>query len=148
MENKLVIISCPLADPDLQIRGRGRGRVGDGHLDPEIRGGPGLKKNFSRPFGPQFGLKIGEGGGRPPWASPLHPPLMPLCFSPIPYVSFGTQIAKETKTQVTVIATMYFLTRHQRSIRYRASQVTPFLPSEDIRLRELMLINLPEKVFS
>ena len=45
MENNLVIISCPLADPDLQIRGRGR--VGDGHLDPEIRGDPGLKKNFS-----------------------------------------------------------------------------------------------------
>ena len=68
MENNLVIISCPLADPDLQIRGRGRGRgrVGDGHLDPEIRGGPGLKKNFSRPFGPQFGLKIGEGGGSGP----------------------------------------------------------------------------------
>ena len=62
MENNLVIISCPLADPGLQIRGGG-GRVGDGHLDPEI-GGPGLKKKKSRPFGPQFGLKIrGEGGG-------------------------------------------------------------------------------------
>ena len=68
MENNLVIISCPLADPDLQIRGRGR--VGGGHLDPEISGAPGLKKNFSRPFGPQFGLKIGEGGGGPPGPLP------------------------------------------------------------------------------
>ena len=76
------------------------GRVGGGHLDPEIRGAR-SQKNFSRPFGPQFGLKMG-GGGRPPWASPLHPPLMPLCFCPIPYVSFGTQIGKETKTQATV----------------------------------------------
>lgn len=32
-----------LADLDLQIRG------GGGHLDPDIRWGPGLKKNF---FGP------------------------------------------------------------------------------------------------
>ena len=43
MENNLVIISCPLADPDLQIRGGGR--VGGGHLDPEKRG-PGLQKIF------------------------------------------------------------------------------------------------------
>ena len=41
-----------VADPDLQIKG------GGGHPDPEIRGGPGLQKNFFRPFGPQFGLKI------------------------------------------------------------------------------------------
>ena len=52
MENNLVIISCPLADPDLQIRGRGRGRVGDGHLDPEIRAGPPVsKKIFLGPSG-------------------------------------------------------------------------------------------------
>ena len=116
MENNLVIISCSLADPDLQIR------VGGSHLDPEIRGGGGrrLKKNFFRPFGPQFGLKIRGGGGS--WASPLDPPLMPLCLSPIPYVSFGTQIAKETKTQATVIAIVYFLiNRQQRTIRYRLS---------------------------
>ena len=42
---------------------------------------------------------------------------MPLCFSPIPYVSFGTQIAKETKSQATVIATVYFLNRQQRTIK-------------------------------
>ena len=29
---------------------------------PEIRRGPVPKKFFSRPFGPQFGLKIGKGG--------------------------------------------------------------------------------------
>ena len=51
MENNLVIISCPLADPDLQIRGRGRGRVGDGHLDPEIRGARSQKKIFLGPSG-------------------------------------------------------------------------------------------------
>ena len=80
--------------------------MGGGHLDPEIRGGgPGLKKNFSRSFEPQFGLKI-RGEGRPPRAPPLDPPLMPLCFSPIPYVSFGTEIANEIKTQATVIATV------------------------------------------
>ena len=45
MENNLVIISCPLADPDLQIRGGG-GRVGCGHLDPEIRGARSQKKFF------------------------------------------------------------------------------------------------------
>ena len=65
MENNLVIISCPLADPGFQIRGGGGRRVGGGHLDPEIRGVRSQKKFFSRPFGPQFGLKIrGGGGGR------------------------------------------------------------------------------------
>ena len=44
-------------------------RGGGGYPDPEIRGWPGLKKNFFRPFGPQFGLKIG-GGGKPPGPSP------------------------------------------------------------------------------
>ena len=43
-----------VADRDLQIRGRGC------HQDPEIRGAH-LQKNFSQPFGPQFGLKIREG---------------------------------------------------------------------------------------
>ena len=144
MENNLVVISCPLADPDLKIRGGGR--VGGGHLDPEIRGARSQKKFFSALWASVWSKK--KGGGRAPWASPLDPPLMPLCFSHIPYVSFGTQIAKETKSQATVIATVYFLNRQQRTIRYRSSQVTLFLPSEDIRLRELMLINLPEKVFS
>ena len=119
MENNLVIILCPLADPDLQIRGTGRGRVGDGHLDPEIRG-PGLKKKFFSALRGSVWSKNKEGGGGA-WASPLDPPLMPLYFSPIPYVSFGTQIAKETKSQATVIATVYFLNRQQRTIRYRSS---------------------------
>ena len=40
---------------------------GNGHPDPEIRGGgggSGLPKKLFRPFGPQFGLKI-RGGGPP-----------------------------------------------------------------------------------
>ena len=48
------------ADTDIQI-------TGGGH--PEIREMPGLNKNFFRPFGPQFGLKI-RGEGRP---GPLGP---------------------------------------------------------------------------
>ena len=41
--------------------------------DPEISGGPGLKKYF---FWPQFGLKIrGQGQGQAPWAPPLDLPL-------------------------------------------------------------------------
>ena len=36
-------------DPDLEIRGVG--------------GGGSLKKNFFRPFGPQFSQRIGGGGG-------------------------------------------------------------------------------------
>ena len=49
----------PVADPDIQIRRRvGGGRGGGGHPDPEIRGRPGLKKNFFRPFRPQFGQKM------------------------------------------------------------------------------------------
>ena len=31
--------------------------------DPEISGGPGLKKYFFQSLGPQFGLKIRGGGG-------------------------------------------------------------------------------------
>ena len=33
------------------------------HPDPEIRGGPGLQQKFLWPFRPQFGIKIGKGGG-------------------------------------------------------------------------------------
>ena len=40
-----------------------RGGGGGSHIDPEIRGGPGLQKNFFRPFGPHFGLKIRRGAG-------------------------------------------------------------------------------------
>ena len=54
-----------MANPDLQIRGEGRG---SGHPDHKIRGWPGLKKFFFWPFGPHFGLKI-RGGG-PPGPSP------------------------------------------------------------------------------
>ena len=52
-----------VADPDLQIRGRG------GHPDPEIKGGGWSQKNLFRPFGPQFGLKI-RGAAGPPGTSP------------------------------------------------------------------------------
>ena len=41
--------------PDLEIRGRG---AGGGPPDPEISGGGASPKNFFRPFGSQFGLKI------------------------------------------------------------------------------------------
>ena len=53
-----------MADPDLQRRGGGAG-----HPDPEIRGvgGTRSKKNFFRPFGPHFGLKISGGDGPLPW---------------------------------------------------------------------------------
>ena len=55
-----------VAGPDLHIRG------GRGYPDPEIRGGGGdFKKDFSRLFGPQFGLKImGGAGGRAPPPDP------------------------------------------------------------------------------
>ena len=52
--------------PHLQIGG------GGGNSDPEIREGRVSPKNFFRPFGPQFGLKIrAGGGGRAPQAPPL-----------------------------------------------------------------------------
>ena len=40
---------------------------GGGHLDPEIIGGGDLQKNFFRPFGPQFGLKIKGDAPAGPW---------------------------------------------------------------------------------
>ena len=54
-----------VADPDLQIRG------GGAVIETLRKGAPELKKIFSRPFRPQFGLKIsgGEGGG----GRPLRP---------------------------------------------------------------------------
>ena len=45
-----------------------------GHPDPEIRGEPGLKKKFFRPFGAHFNLKIIK-RGRAPQSPPLDPPL-------------------------------------------------------------------------
>ena len=59
----------PPADPDLHIG------EGGSHPDPEIKGDS-LQKNFFRPFGLQFDLKIRE-AGLPP-ASPLHPPPLPV----------------------------------------------------------------------
>ena len=56
----------PVAVPDLQIRG------GGGHPDPEIRG---AQKNYFRPFGPPFGLKIRGDPGAP--APPMDLPLLP-----------------------------------------------------------------------
>ena len=65
--------------------GPGGGR-GGGHPDPEIRGMPGLKKTFFRPFAPQFGLKI-RGAG-PPGPSPRSA----TDFVTVPgHYSFGTK---------------------------------------------------------
>ena len=44
--------------------GRGGEGRGTGHKDPEIRGGPDLKKKFFRPLELQYGLKI-RGAGLP-----------------------------------------------------------------------------------
>ena len=50
-----------MADPDLQII------AGPGHPALEIGGSGAVSKNFFRPFGPQFDLKI-RGRPRPlPW---------------------------------------------------------------------------------
>ena len=40
-----------MADPDLQMGGRGGGGEGGSHADPEIRRGAGLKKIFLGPSG-------------------------------------------------------------------------------------------------
>ena len=58
----LLLLSVP--DPDLGIRGGG----GGWSSRPLDEGGGGLQKQFFRPFGPQFGLKIRgrEGGARAP----------------------------------------------------------------------------------
>ena len=50
------VLYISVADPDLQIRGKGAGDD--------------LKKNFFRPFGPHFRLKIRGGRGAPPGLSP------------------------------------------------------------------------------
>ena len=63
-----------VADPDLQIRGS---FLGGRSCNPEIRRGDSLKRNFSHPFGPQFGPKNKEGPGpRAPQPLPwiLHRP--------------------------------------------------------------------------
>ena len=48
---------------------------GGGHPDPEIRGGPGLKKIFFSALRASFWSK-NKGGGRAPQAPPLDPPLL------------------------------------------------------------------------
>ena len=64
MENNLVIISCPLADPDLKIRG------GAGYLDPGIRGAGSQKKFFSALRASVWSKKKEGGGGGPPGPLP------------------------------------------------------------------------------
>ena len=66
-----------MANPDLQIKGC---PVIQARTGIEISGGGGgLKKNFFRPFGPQFDQRYGLGGGGggvgSPQAFPLDPPL-------------------------------------------------------------------------
>ena len=51
-----------------------KGGGGERSSRPLDKGGPGRPKNFFRPFGPQFGPKL-RGGGQPPRAQPLDPPL-------------------------------------------------------------------------
>ena len=58
----------PVADPDLQMGGGGLG-----HPDSEIKGVLVSKKNFSRTFGPLFGLKLRGHRTLPP--PPLDTPL-------------------------------------------------------------------------
>ena len=56
-----------------------------GHPHPEIMGemgGGGLKKNFFRPFGPQFALTL-RGGALGARAPPFDPPLYSMNTYPI-----------------------------------------------------------------
>ena len=57
---------CKLAYHSGESRPSDKGE-GGGHPDPEMRGE--VSKTFFRPFGPQFDLKIRQGGG-PPGALP------------------------------------------------------------------------------
>ena len=75
------------------------GEGGGRYSDPEIRGRPGLKKKFFRPFRRQFGLKIrgGGGGGGATLDSPLVSKLrkrkrksLSLCSRPRQNVKLGT----------------------------------------------------------
>ena len=58
-------LNSTVADLDLQIKGGGETAI----QTVRYEGGGGLKKNFFRSFGPQFGLKI-RGGRAPPGPSP------------------------------------------------------------------------------
>lgn len=77
-------IQSTLAYPDLQIRVEGG--EGDGHPEPEIRRGHGLKKIFCRPFGSPFGLKLGRGkegdvrAGSLPWIRHWSKRIRTVCF--------------------------------------------------------------------
>ena len=64
--------SKTLADILTELSDKVGGGGGDGHPDPEIRGG-GFKKMFFRPFGHHFGLKIR--GDRANRAPPLDLPV-------------------------------------------------------------------------
>ena len=55
-----------VADPDIQM--------GGGVIQTLRQGGYPVSKNFFRPFGSQFGIKITGGGAGDP-APPLDPPL-------------------------------------------------------------------------
>ena len=61
-----------MADPDLQITGKGGGG-GDGHPDPEIREAPVSKKICS--------VWSKSKGGWAPRGPPLDPPLMLACLT-------------------------------------------------------------------
>ena len=64
-------------DLDLEVRGDPSSRS----LDGGRWGGGGPPKNFFRPFGPQFGLKIGGGGqGGPPGPFPGSATVQSLCI--------------------------------------------------------------------
>ena len=58
---RIIKTSAAVADPDLEIRGGGVG--GGGHPDPGISGGPGVQKNFFRPFGPSLIWSKNKGRG-------------------------------------------------------------------------------------
>ena len=65
----------PVADPDLQM-GKGGGRGGGGHPDPEIRGGAGLRKCFFSALRSSVWSK-NKGRARAHQSAPLDPPLHP-----------------------------------------------------------------------
>ena len=59
-----------VADPHLQLSGGGGGGGRFGVVIQNLRWGDGLKNNFFRPFGPQFGLKTG--GPRTPGSTSVY----------------------------------------------------------------------------
>ena len=65
-----VCLCCyTVPDPDLELRGAGRGGARSSRPLDKGEMGP-VSKKFFRPFGPQFGLKIRGGPGPPgtvPW---------------------------------------------------------------------------------